>query len=123
MILVAAVIERLEALHMPVFDAPPVRGGVPYALVDEPVLAEWSGVGWEGVDGRHIVAVHDAGERPVRLRALLDGVRETLSLLPVDLGDGWRLLRFRPVKERIVKTGGDRWTAGLEYAVRMARVA
>ena len=127
MVVVAAVIERLEALNMPggtwaVFDAPPVRGGVPYALAEEPVLADWSGVGWEGRDGRMTVSVHDAGERPVRLRALSDGVIETLSLLPVELGDGWRLIRFRLAKARVAKSGGDRWTASLEYAVRIARV-
>jgi len=52
-VLQAAVVARLNAvLDVSVFDAPPVRGGLPYAVVDEPVLSDWSTKTWVGREGR-----------------------------------------------------------------------
>lgn len=88
-ILVAHAWAALEStLPMAVFDAPPVRSAVPYAIIDDPVLADWSSKTWAGVEGRLTVTVHDAGERPVRLRALLAGVEDTIAAMPPALEEG-----------------------------------
>lgn len=108
-----------------VFDAPPVRAALPYALVDEPLLADWSTKSWTGREARLSVLVHDAGERPVRLRSLAAAAEEALLSLGGDLdgelADGWRIASVAPLRNRIVR-GGDRWIAGIEVRVRVYRM-
>jgi len=116
--LVAGIVERLDGVldGCAVFDAPPVRGGLPYAEVGEPVLADWSGTGWTGRDGRVSVALHDGGERPVRLRGLVGAVEE----LAAPAVDGWRVVRWLLVRSRMARSG-ERWSASVEFQVRMVR--
>lgn len=113
--LVAGLAARLAAvLDCAVFDAPPVRGGLPYAEVGEPVLADWSGTGWTGRDGRVAVALHDGGERPVRLRRLVALVEDVAAPEP----EGWRVVRWLLVRGRMARTA-ERWSASVEFQVRM----
>ena len=124
--LVAVVAAHLKAhrpLHeMAVFDAPPVRRSVPYALIDEPVLTDWSGTGWTGREGRLVVTLADGGERPVRLRALLAEVEEHVPALAVAIGGGWRLAQLRLVRSRMTRAAREeRWAAQAEFQVRMYR--
>ncbi len=122
--LVAAVVAHLKAhpplVEMAVFDAPPVRRAAPFALVEEPVLTDWSGTGWTGREGRLTVTLRDEGERPLRLRTLLATVEERVPTLPTVLGKGWRLVQLRLVRSRLVSGGGG-WSAGAEFGVRMYR--
>jgi hypothetical protein len=105
-----------------VFDAPPVRGGLPFVVVEEPVLADASASGWAGREGRVTVSIADAGERPVRLRGLLDAVEAWVAALPAAIGDGWRVVLLKPVRSRVVRSGGgDRWSGTAEFQVRMWR--
>ncbi|KQU53089.1 hypothetical protein ASG67_09625 [Sphingomonas sp. Leaf339] len=125
-VLMAAVVARVRALPrlqgVTVFDAPPVRAGLPYVLVEEPVLAATGAQGWRGVEGRLTVTLADAGERPVRLRGLVDAVERGLATMPAAIGDGWRLGRMRLVRSRLVGSGGgDRWTGSAEFQLTMWR--
>ena len=121
MVLQAAVLARLNAvLDVSVFDAPPVRGGLPYAVVDEPVLSDWSTKTWVGRVGRVLLTLFDGGERPVRVRALLAVAEEGLELLAPDLGEGWRVVRLALVRSRVLRVG-DRWRGTAEFLVRMYR--
>lgn len=104
-----------------VFDAPPVRGGVPYALVEEPVLGDWSTKSWAGFEGRVTLTLVDAGERPVRLRGLVAAAEDALATLAPAIGEGWRIVQFRLVKSRVTRGGSDRWSATSEYFVRLYR--
>ncbi|WP_267379126.1 MULTISPECIES: DUF3168 domain-containing protein [unclassified Sphingomonas] len=106
-----------------VFDAPPVRGGVPYAVVDEPVLADWSTKSWSGFEGRVVVALTDAGERPVRLRQLVSTAEDAACATRPEIGEGWRIVQFRLVKSRIARSGADRWGAASEFLVRLYRLS
>ncbi len=117
----AAIVARLNAvLDVSVFDAPPVRGGLPYAVVDEPVLSDWSTKSWVGREGRVLLTLFDGGERPVRARALLATAEEGLEALPPDLGEGWRVVRLALVRSRVLRVG-DRWRGTSEFLVRMYR--
>ncbi len=121
MVLQAAIVARLNAvLDVSVFDAPPVRGGLPYAVVDEPVLSDWSTKTWVGREGRVLLKLFDGGERPVRARALLAAAEEGLEALPPDLGEGWRVVRLALVRSRVLRVG-DRWRGKSEFLVRMYR--
>ncbi len=121
MVLQAAIVARLNAvLDVSVFDAPPVRGGLPYAVVDEPVLSDWSTKTWVGREGHVLLTLFDGGERPVRVRALLAAAEEGLEALPPDLGEGWRVVRVALVRSRVLRVG-DRWRGTSEFLVRMYR--
>ena len=120
-VLQAAIVARLNAvLDVSVFDAPPVRGGLPYAVVDEPVLSDWSTKTWVGREGLVLLTLLDGGERPVRARALLAAAEEGLEALPPDLGEGWRVVRLALVRSRVLRVG-DRWRGTSEFLVRMYR--
>jgi hypothetical protein len=120
-VLIAATVARLRACPalsgVTVFDAPPVRGGLPHALVEEPVLADWGAKEVRGREGRLAVTLVDGGERPERLRALLAAVEAWVPAMPPDLGEGWQLVQLRFLRSRIVRAG-ERWTGTAEFMVR-----
>ena len=105
-----------------VFDAPPLRGAMPYAIVEHPVLGDIGSKDMTGRDGRIAIVLHDAGERPTRLRAMIDVAETVATALPATLNGGWRLTAIRLARSRIVKAGGDRWIASVELTVRLWRV-
>lgn len=104
-----------------VFDAPPVRAVRPYALVDEPLLADWGTKDIAGREGRIAVLLRDAGERPARLRALLGEAEAAIEAMPRALGEGWFVTSLALVRSRVVREGDGRWMAASEWRVRMLR--
>lgn len=104
-----------------VFDAPPARGALPYALVEEAVLADWSTKDMAGREGRVAIAIRDGGERPVRLRALAGAAEDAVEAMPRALGEGWAVASLVLVRGRIQREGDGRWLAISEYRVRMLR--
>lgn len=121
-LLQAAVAARLatSVSGVRVLDAPPGRIGGPYAVVDDPVLTDWSTKSWTGREGRLAVLLYDGGERPVRLRAACDAVETALADPPV-LSGGWRIVRLGFVRSRLARIATDRWSAVVEFQVRVMR--
>ncbi len=118
---IVAALDAAEGLSgLAVFDAPPVRAAMPYATVEEPVLADWSTKDIAGREGRIAVQLHDGGERPVRLRALAALADEAIETMAADLGAGWRIVTLTLVRGRIVRRA-EGWTAASEFHVRMLR--
>jgi hypothetical protein len=124
-VLIAAVAARLRACPalrgVTVFDAPPVRSGLPHVLIEEPVLADWGAKDLRGREGRLAVTIADGGERPERLRVLLAAAEAWVPAMPPELGAGWRLVQLRFLRSRIVRPGsgmGERWTGTAEFMVR-----
>ncbi|MDP1027789.1 DUF3168 domain-containing protein [Sphingomonas sp. KR1UV-12] len=120
-VLVAAVAARLKPLPLTVFDAAPVRGSVPHAVVEEPVLTDWSATGFRGCEGRLVVTLHDEGERPVRLRGLLASVEDAVPGIAPVLGRGWRVAQLRLARSRLAMVAAGRWRGTAEFVVRMYR--
>ena len=118
--LAAALRARPEFAEVAVFDAPPVRAAPPYAVVGEAELSDWSTKSWTGRKGAVAVTLHDAGERPARLRALAGAVAEAGEALGGEIGGGWRAVTLRLSRERIARSEG-RWRAVSEFAVRIYR--
>lgn len=104
-----------------VFDAPPVRMAMPYALVEEPVLADWSTKDLAGREGRVAVVIQDRAERPVRLRALAATAEDAVEAMNGELGEGWRIVTLGLVRSRIMRRA-EGWMATSEFRVRMLRV-
>jgi hypothetical protein len=105
-----------------VFDAPPLRAARPFAEVAEALLTDWSTKDMVGREGRIAIVLRDAGERPVRLRALASEVDAAVDALPRDLPEGWRIASLVPVRSRIVREGEGLWAGTNEYRVRMLRM-
>lgn len=102
------------------FDAPPVRAALPHAVIDPPVMTDWSAKGVAGREARLTVRVIDGGERPGRLHGLTGAVEDAVTALDGAIGGGWRVVAARPVQTRIVRAA-ERWTASVVFAVRMYR--
>ena len=104
----------------PMFDAPPVRATLPFAMIEEPVLQQRDLAGMTGRVGTVAVQLFDDGERPLRLRSQLALVEDDLARMPADLGAGWRLAALSLRQSRVAK-GKAGWSARTEWAVRMYR--
>lgn len=103
-----------------IFDAPPVRAGRPYLLIDEALLADWGTKDAAGREGRFAIRLFDGGERPLRLRLLVAAVEDAVHALPHDLGDGWAIVTLQFLRSRISRDG-EVWSAISEFRVRMLR--
>lgn len=119
---VVAVLTADDALtELSVFDAPPVRGLVPQAVVEEPVLAAFDAAGVTGRIGTLAIGFRDEGEVPTRLRILMAIAEEAVDLMPGALADGWRIGGLALARSRLARTK-DGWLGRSEWAVRVFRV-
>lgn len=103
------------------FDPSPARAALPYGVIEEPVLTDWSTATWTGFEGRLVIVLHDGGERPTRVRRLMGLVEAAMMSLPPDLPEGWRLVRCQLVRGRVARVG-EQWRATSEWVVRMYRM-
>lgn len=116
----AAVVAAVrDGVDVTVFEAPPVRAALPYALVEEPVLTDWSTKDWRGHEARFATLVRDGGERPVRVRALLALASDAVLAMAPAIG-GWRIATLRPTRERLVRSGTE-WLGAAEFVARLYR--
>ena len=104
-----------------IFDAPPVRARRPYALVEEALLTDWGVKGLAGREARVAIVLRDTGERPERLRMLVEEVETAVAAMPDALGEGWRVVSRVLLRSRILNEGESRWSALSEFRLRMLR--
>ena len=117
----AAVVAALDGLDVTgVFDAPPVRCALPYAVAEEAVLADWGTKDMAGREGRLAVLLYDGGERPVRLRVLAGAAEDAVSGMAREIGEGWRVASLVFVRSRVLRDG-VRWVAVSEWRIRILR--
>jgi hypothetical protein len=103
-----------------VFDAPPVRGALPYVVIEEAVLGDWSTKDMAGREGRLAVTIRDGGERPVRLRGLAGAAEDAVLGMAGEVGEGWRVASLVLVRSRLVREGAG-WVSVSEFRVRVLR--
>lgn len=109
----------LDPLH--VFDFWPERAVLPWAQVEDPVLRADDAVQVTGRVGSIAIIFADGGERPARLRLLMDGVEEQLATLTGEAGgNGWHLASIGLLRTRLSR-GKTGWNGRTEWAVRMFR--
>jgi hypothetical protein len=104
-----------------VFDAPPARAATPHALIGEALLSDWGTKDMAGREARVVVALHDAGESPARLRRLAGEVEVAMAGMPRAIGGGWELASRVLLRARIERKGDGRWIATSEWRVRMLK--
>ena len=120
--LVAALESATEMLGCRWFDAPPDRAGVPYGVVEWPVLGDCSTKTNAGFEGRLVLTLVDDGEWPARLRLLLGVAEDAVADMDSVLAEGWQLLHRRPQRSRMARGRDGRWTGTSEFLVRMYRL-
>ncbi len=126
-VLQAAIKAALEG-HAPladgvtgIFEAPPVRSAPPYAVIGESLVTDWGAKALSGREARVAVMLHDIGERPARLRALVGAAEDAMAAMPRVLGEGWAVASIVMLRSRIVREGEARWIGTSEYRLRMLR--
>lgn len=101
-----------------VYVASPVKATVPFAELGDLLSADWSVKDRPGREVRLIVTVRDAGDGPARAQALAETVGTAIEALPRDV-DGWRVASVVLVRSRLGGATGGRWSASVEYRVRV----
>jgi|SRR3954454_1440441 hypothetical protein len=118
----ASVVARLRsAMALAVYDAPPAQAAFPYAWVEPGAESDWGHKTGAGRELRLAVTLRDAGERPVRLRALVAAAEAALAE-PIEV-EGWQVVTCIWLRSRCTRDGRGpapaEWTGLVEYRVRM----
>jgi hypothetical protein len=116
---ILASLRTLEGLNG-VYDGPPLSAAFPYAVVEAGPESDWSHKSGEGRELRLSIQVHDKGERPARLRALLAEIEAKMMQTGSDLA-GWRLVTLVFVREAMLRSTGAAWTGTIDYRARLLR--
>ena len=102
------------------YDGLPAQASLPYAVIEIGPESDW---GWKGGEGRELrltATVHDDGERPGRLRVLMEAAEAALLGLGGD--GGWRVVNVVPVRRRTMQKRAGQWAGLIEVRVRMERI-
>ena len=103
-----------------IFAAPPVRAAMPYAVIGETPSIDWSVKDREGREARLAVLLFDQAEFPERLQRIASEAEAAMAALPQAL-PGWRIATCQFLRSRMLPAGAGKWTAQIEYRVRMFR--
>lgn len=101
-----------------VFVGPPVKATPPYAEIGEVLGIDWSVKDRVGRELRVSVTLRDAGETAARVQALSDAAGGAIEALPRVI-DGWAVASVALARSRLAASAPGRWTALLDYRVRM----
>lgn len=102
-----------------VYEGPPVQAAFPYALVEVSPESDWSHKSGEGREVRLAAMLHDKGESPARLKALMAAAE--IALGGIEALPDWQLVTLRFVRSRFARDSKGIWTGAVEYRARMLR--
>ena len=104
-----------------VCEGPPLQAVPPYAVVEAGPEADWGHKSGAGREVRLAVSIRDAGElggeRPARLRRLMDEVETALGGLAAVAG--WQLVTMRFLSSRVARDRQGGWIGLVEFRARM----
>jgi hypothetical protein len=101
-----------------VYEGPPAKAAVPYAEIGELLSGDWSVKDRAGRELRVAVMLRDAAEGPGRLHALAGAVGEAVEAMPRTIGE-WEVASLVFVRTRVLRPSAGRWSAVVEYRVRV----
>ncbi len=101
-----------------VYLAPPVKATPPYAELGDLLSGDWSVKDRAGRELRLAVTLRDAAESNARVQALAGAVGAAIAGLSRDLGE-WRVASVVLVRSRVSGGPVGRWSAIVEYRVRV----
>lgn len=116
---VMAALRALEGLNG-AYDGPPLGAACPYAVIEAGPESDWSHKSGDGREVRLSIQVHDKGERPGRLRALVAEI-EAIVMQTVPELAGWRLVNLVFVREAMLRNTGAAWTTAIDYRARLLK--
>jgi hypothetical protein len=111
----------LAGLVNQVSDGEPVKASAPWLLVGDAITTGWGARGVDGLTLHQPIQLVLRGDDLARVMAILERVDTVLAAIDGDLGE-WRITSLRFERSRIVR-GRTEWRAGIDYAVRAARIA
>ena len=104
-----------------VYDGPPVRASVPYAVVEIGPETDWGHKSGIGREGRLAVTLRDKSETPARLRRLMGEAEGAIA--GIGAVTGWSLVTLHYLRGRVVREGTSNapqaWAGVIEFRVRM----
>lgn len=112
---------RLSAGLNGVFEGPAVKASPPFAELDEMLAVDWGTKTAAGRELRIGVTLRDAAETGARLQGLAEAAGAAIEAIPRDL-DGWRVASLVFVRSRVLRGPPGKWTAVVEYRLRMMAV-
>lgn len=99
-------------------EARPLQAAFPYATVETGLESDWSHKSGAGREVRLTVVVRDAGERPERLRRLIQESESALAAIDGSMA-GWRMISFVFLRSRLLPEAERRWAGVLDYRARL----
>ncbi len=114
-----AALRAVEGLNA-VYDGPPLTAAVPYATAEAGPESDWSHKSGDGRELRLAIHVHDKGENPARLRAIVARIEEAAAGIGPDLA-GWRLVNLVFLRAAMLRRTGAAWTAAIDYRARLLK--
>ena len=100
------------------YDGPPLQAACPFATVEPGPETDWGYKSGIGREVRLTVTLRDEGERPGRLRGLMDEAEAALAALGGEL-PGWRIVTLVLLRRRVLPAAERRWAGVLDYRARM----
>ena len=104
-----------------VFEGPAVKASTPYAELGDLLSVDWGTKSAAGREVRIGVTIRDAAETGVRVQRLADAAGAAIEHCPRDLA-GWRVASVALVRARVLRGAPGKWSAVVEYRVRMLAV-
>ena len=98
-----------------VYDGPPARAGVPYAVIDAGSESDWSHKSGSGREVMVALTVWD--EQPARLADLADVVE--VAAAGVGGVAGWQLVSMRLIRRRTVRDVAGPWATAIDFRARL----
>lgn len=103
-----------------VYDGPPLAAAFPHARIETGPESDWSHKSGVGRELRLAVILRDQGERPARLRALMQAAETAIGAIAPDL-DGWRLVNLVFLRSALLRETGAAWAAAIDYRARLLK--
>ena len=100
-----------------VYEGPALQTAMPHAAVEAGAEADWSHKSGDGREVRLAVIFRDQGQRPVRLRLLMDEAEAALGKLTPE---GWQLVTLQLMRRRLAREPKG-WVGAIDYRARMLR--
>ena len=107
-----------EARLTGIYDGPPARAGLPYAVIDAGSESDWS---HKSGGGREVlVALTLWDEQPARLAELADAVEAASA--GVGAVAGWQLVSMRMIRRRTVRDVAGPWATAIDFRARLLAI-
>jgi Protein of unknown function (DUF3168) len=112
----------LSALINRVFDGPPAKASVPYVVVGECSGTDWSTKDVPGRELRLAFTIVDEGETPARIGAIMPRLEAAAHAVVMGGIAGWDMGSFVLVRSRLVASAPGKWSAVMDYRLRVLSV-